>query len=354
MKPQDFDPEMNMVHQVEPFRENEVIRELDVLLPFSASALKAAQDKVMQIQVGCPSPLRIGPRDRHAAFGSGLLVTNGRDYGILTAGHVAHDLIRDESRLKKAWGVLVPPPRGPRTLTTVPGDVKVDLTNATPGIGLRVNGGMARLRDDSFDRTDIGMVHLDTRLGDEACNELGLRPLWLDDSSRMLKQNALAGVHVAVGTPMSCQETGRDGQPVVIAHETVPCRVYRSGSFDHIGYGAHLKHDRGELDWRGFSGSPVWAVEPRADSVEKVTHSEEACSPDDFREPKLAGLLWAVNKKGPTSDSSVLRHFRLELYAHRVDAAFLQVAGQLLEDLSLIAREDRLQGRYMHGVIYHV
>ena len=55
--------------------------------PWSNTQLENAQELAMQERRGCPAPLRIGPRNGHNdAVGSGLLITDGENYGILTAG----------------------------------------------------------------------------------------------------------------------------------------------------------------------------------------------------------------------------------------------------------------------------
>lgn len=72
---------------------------------------------------------------------------------------------------------------------------------------------------------------------------------------------------------------------------------------------------------------------------------------DDFEDPKLAGMICV--QRTPAPESSALRHFKVELYAHRVDEKFLEVVSELLSGLAIVAREDRLHGRYLPGEIHH-
>lgn len=347
----DFDPELNPFVEVDPFTKEDMTAEVKVPHRFSASALNAAQDKVMTHKIGCPAPLRFGPEDRNnKALGSGLLITNGREYGILTAAHVIQEHLSDNERLRDVWGMIAstPPLRG-QAQVTVPGEEKVNLSERTPCNGFHILGGITRLRDDPRDRCDIGMIHISTAVGDRACAELGVKPLWIEDESRIIKGSPLERrVHVIVGTPASCQQIGGDNRPTLIAYEAAACRTYKSGNFSHIAYGVHPKSKRSQLDWHGFSGAPIWSVEPASHAVEKTQMKNTRCSMDDFQDPVLTGMLWA----SPTQTD--LEDFQVELYAHQADRAFLDTAADLLGSLAILSQQKGLHGKFKIGQIRRI
>ena len=292
----------------------------------SGSALMVAQNAALAMLTGWPTPLLRGEKNgRNSAVGSGLLVTDGVHYGVVTAGHVLDEAAKSTAAGEPIWAHVARPP-GPRGTRTDNG--------RTPGIVLPISHQLFLVPANNYGRPDIGVAHLHADAVREACEEFHLTPLNVTEASKHLATDPLAGVHIAIGTPQDRQMTDGKGLPFIEAVAIKPCRTYRTGDMSYIGYGINGLRETGtkrNRNWRGFSGAPVWSLKPRPNVLDKLARDHANASFDDFEDARLVAMLcyqntdsWGEGIDGPPDD------FAHELYAHWIDARFLYVTKRLL------------------------
>ena len=292
----------------------------------SGSALMVAQNTALAMLTGCwPIPLRRGEKNgRNSAAGSGLLVTDGVHYGVVTAGHVLDEAAKSTAAGKPIWAHVARPP-GPRGTSTGNG--------RTPGIVLPISHQLFLVPANNYGRPDIGVAHLHTDAVRKACEEFRLTPLNVTEASKHLATDPLAGVHIAIGTPQDRQMTDGKGLPFIEAAAIKPCRTYRTGDMSYIGYGINGRRETGterNRNWRGFSGAPVWSLKPRPNVLDKLARDHANASFDDFEDARLVAMLCYQNTDSWGEGIGPPDGFAHELYAHRIDARFLYVTKRLL------------------------
>lgn len=300
----------------------------------SGSLVSAAQNVATMLRVGVPAVLRLGPQDKtNVAGGSGTLITNGEDYGILTAGHVAHAATEAANAGRRIWAAIMQPPNRVEERQTTRRRVTLDVSGRTPGIGLNIIAPGYRIPADNHGRTDLGVMYLPQEAVKEMCEEIHVEPFDVTNHEQVTTPNPLHGLHVAIGTPVQCDGLYRAGQPFVMANSIAPCRTYTSGGFDYIGYGANPENSSTTLDWHGFSGGPVWALQPTADAIKRSQGGEHQFSAEDFSAPQLRAIL-CYQKVKAANNLDTPEGFRHEIYAHLVDAKVLAVAAEMLARLA--------------------
>ena len=309
--------------------------------PWSNTQLENAQELAMQERRGCPAPLRIGPRNGHNdAVGSGLLITDGENYGILTAGHVANKALVDETPEHPIWGVIVSPPHGGGTTRrAVPGGARFDFREQIPAIGIGIAAITFRMPESNQGRSDIGLALLDTETVLSAADELEMEAINLTDTG-VLAQDPFTNINVAIGTPMVCDGVHKENQPSPVACTITPCRRYNAGGFNYIGYGVNEETSWRYLDWRGYSGGPIWAVQPTTGR------------------PQLVGMVcsWDADETPEDRQRRAIKKltgFRHEMFAHQIDSWFAQVATEMLTDVAHGRTHENRQGQTLIRTIFH-
>lgn len=294
----------------------------------SGALVSAARDVATTLRTGVPGLLRLGPRDRtNVTGGSGILVTNGKEYGILTAGHVAHNAVDAANEGRPLWAAITQAPDRVEQRRATRGRVTVNVSGRTRWAGLNIIAPAYRAPEGNYGRTDLGVLYLPTGAAEAACKELHVSPFNLNDHDQVATENPLHGLHIALGAPLQCD--GRDGEPFVLACHLAACRTYTSGGFNYLGYGVNPDNSTEELDWHGFSGGPTWALQPTADAVKKDRDGEREFTAKDFSTPRLAGIL-CYQKARESNNLNTPDGFRHEVYAHVVDAKVLACAAEML------------------------
>ena len=289
-----------------------------------AKAIKAAVKRILTLPTSCPTPLRRGSKDGNRAAGSGLLITDGQHYGVLTAGHVLDPAANGEPTHEPIWAVIMRPPR--------PAEAEGRKGRA-PAIALCASQLTVLIPKDNYGRTDIGIAHFRADDVRETCAEFHLEPLNVADAHECIASDPLAGVHVAVGTPKDRQMTDGHGLPFTEAACVQPCRSYRAGGMAYIGYGVNGRDEIGvdrNRNWGGFSGAPVWSLKPRPEVLDKLSRDRLDVSFDDFENAHPVAMLCYQNADTWGEGLGPPAGFTHEVYAHRIDARFLQIASRLL------------------------
>lgn len=290
-----------------------------------ANAIKAAVRWILTRPTSCPTPLRRGGKGGgNRAAGSGLLITDGEHYGVLTAGHVLDPAANGAPTHEPIWAVIMRPPR--------PAEAEGDKGRA-PADALRVSQLTVLTPKDNHGRTDIGIAHLRADDVRATCAEFHLEPLNVGDAAERTAPDPLAGIHVAVGTPEDRQMVDGRGLPFTETAWVPPCRSYHAGGMAYIGYGANGRDEIGvdrNRNWGGFSGAPVWSLETRPGALDKLSRDRVDVSFDDFQNARPVAMLCYQNA-GPWGEGlGPPEGFTHEVYAHRIDARFLRVASRLL------------------------
>lgn len=290
-----------------------------------ANAIKAAVRWILTRPTSCPTPLRRGGEGGgNRAAGSGLLITDGEHYGVLTAGHVLDPAANGAPTHEPIWAVIMRPPR--------PAEAEGDKGHA-PAIALGASQLTVLTPKDNHGRTDIGIAHLRADDVRETCAEFNLEPLNIADAAERIVSDPLAGIHVATGTPEDRQMVDGRGLPFTETACVPPCRSYRAGGMAYIGYGANGRDEIGvdrNRNWGGFSGAPVWSLETRPGALDKLSRDRADVSFDDFQNARPVAMLCYQNA-GPWGEGlGPPEGFAHEVYAHRIDARFLRIAGRLL------------------------
>lgn len=141
-------------------------------------------------------------------------------------------------------------------------------------------------------RFDVGIAYVPRDLAISACRETGREPFDVRTETRGVP--VLTGCHIAVGSPQDRQVSTGRGHPFVESAVLEPCRVYKTGNFKYIGYGVNGEREIGvdrSRSWKGYSGAPVWVVEPKADREVKLRERGAVVSPDDFEKPYPVAML---------------------------------------------------------------
>lgn len=309
-----------------------------------ANAIKAAVRWILTRPTSCPTPLRRGGEDGPGgkAAGSGLLITDGEHYGVLTAGHVLDPAANGAPTHEPIWAVIMRPPR--------PAEAEGDKGRA-PAIALRASQLTVLTPKDNHGRTDVGIAHLRADDVRETCAEFNLEPLNVADADERIASDPLAGIHVAIGAPEDRQMVDGRGRPFTETACVPPCRSYRAGGMAYIGYGANGRDEIGvnrNRNWSGFSGAPVWSLEPCPGALDKLSRDRADVSFDDFQNARPVAMLCYQNA-GPWGEGlGPPEGFAHEVYAHRIDARFLRIAGRLL------SFEDRDDNRVRRVTERHV
>ena len=292
----------------------------------SANAIATAVKWILTRPTSCPTSLRRGGRDGPGdkAAGSGLLVTDGEHYGVLTAGHVLDPAANGAPTDEPIWAVINRPFR--------PAEAEGNKWHS-PAIALRASQLTVLTPKGNHGRTDVGIAHLRADDVRATCAEFHLEPLNVADAGERVTPDPLAGVHVAVGAPEDRQTVDGRGLPFTETAHVPPCRSYRVGGMAYIGYGANGRDEIGvdrNRNWGGFSGAPVWSLEPRPGALEKLSRDRVDVSFDDFQNARPVAMLCYQNP-GPWGEGlGPPEGFAHEVYAHRIDARFLRIAGRLL------------------------
>lgn len=287
----------------------------------SGPAIKAARKAAISQTAAPTCYFRRGEREgRGEAAGSGILIGDGTNFGILTAGHVldAAAKIRNDGG-PPTWACISqrPPLGGPDE--GVIGGIAVALPEqrfVTP--------------NSNHGRTDIGVGRLNPTVAAEACEELGVAPLDVRSATQHLAEDPLRDVHVAIGCPADMQ----DGGHPFVNYEYIPaCRTYRAGGFDYIGYGVNGPNEdknRRDRNWSGFSGGAVWSTRAKPGTLDKLSR-DHGISVDDFEPPRLVAMLCYQNRGNWRGNIGAPKGFTEELYAHRIDEQVLKIVGFFLE-----------------------
>ena len=274
---------------------------------------------------GAPAVLRPASGEPEGGW-SGLVVTDGTRYGVLTAAHgLCAAAGPGRPRRRRLLATIPDRVRGPRAPEEAPKGGAAPNGAAT----MDVIGTSASRPRPGTPSADVGVARLPADETVRMLEESGRRAFDLREAAKRAAALPFAGMHVAVGAPRPRQA----GPPGFWTSALSLERRYERNGFAYLGYGANGgagRMPREARAWRGCSGAPIWQIRPRNGNYEPLLRKGGAVSRGEFEEPLLLGTLAYRRTKNWPEGAGPPGGFEEELYAHQVEGRLVHLAARML------------------------